>query len=236
VGDEEETGARRARVVVAVAVVLLSGCSRGVYHRVHPGESLFRISKAYGVSANELARVNKLRDPARIEVGQRLFIPGARRELPVNVITPLDANTKPIKRLDGIPAGAKRMFTWPVASGGVSSGFGPRGSTYHDGIDIAAPIGTPVLAAADGEVIYSDRLAGYGNLVIVGHGGGYATVYAHNRENKVREGARVHRNQVIALVGDTGHTTGPNLHFEVRYENVARNPLYFLPQTVVGEK
>ena len=217
-------------------LVVLAGCSRGIYHQVRPGESLFRISKAYGVPAEDLTRVNQLHDPARLEVGQRLFIPGARKQLPVNVITPLDRAAKLSKHSDLPPPGVRQLFIWPVAAGTVSSGFGPRGSSYHDGIDIAAPIGTAVIAAADGEVIYSDSLSGYGNVIIIDHGRGYATVYAHNHENRAREGARVRRGQQIATVGNSGHTTGPNLHFEVRYENVARNPLWFLTPTVVGRK
>ncbi len=99
----------------------------------------------------------------------------------------------------------------------------------HDGIDIAAPVGTPVHAAAAGRVIYAGRVRGYGNVVIVQHANHYATVYAHNSVNKVREGQSVSRGQVISKVGTTGRTTGPNLHFEVRRDNVASNPLRYLP-------
>ena len=78
-------------------------------------------------------------------------------------------------------------------------------------------------------MIYSDTLRGYGNVVIVEHGGGYATVYAHNEENLVHAGDRVHQGDTLARLGRTGRTSGPNLHFEVRKDNVARNPIYFLP-------
>lgn len=124
------------------------------------------------------------------------------------------------------PAGA--AFTWP-ADGQVSSTFGRRGSSVHDGIDIAAPEGSPVRAAADGEVLYSGALRGYGKVVIVEHGGGLTTVYAHNRDNLVRPGDRVRRGDVIAAVGRSGKTTGPNLHFEVRRNKRASDPLAFLP-------
>jgi hypothetical protein len=111
----------------------------------------------------------------------------------------------------------------------VSSSFGPRGETHHDGIDIAAPIGTPVRAARGGRVLYSDELRGYGNLLIIEHGDGYATVYAHNRANLVKTGAAVRQGEVVAEVGETGDSSQPNLHFEVRQQNVARNPVYYLP-------
>lgn len=220
----------RRQTAVLAAVLVLSGigaCShRGVYHRVRPGETLYRIGKAYGVSANRLAQVNHLSDPSRIAVGQRLLIPHARRELPVDLITPRSASARP--RRDEASRGAV-VFAWPVEGGTVTSGFGQRGRGFHDGIDIAAAAGTPVHAAQDGEVVYSDVLRGYGNVIIVRHSQGFATVYAHNQRNQVHEGQRVRCGEIIGSVGDTGRTSGTNLHFEVRQDNVARDPLYFLP-------
>ena len=214
-------------VAVVTMVGAIAACSHGVYHRVQPGETLYRISKAYGVPVHRLAAVNHLADPSRLEVNQRLFIPEARREVPVNIVTPRTASARPPQPEQMAPASLK--FAWPVAGGKVTSGFGQRGRSFHDGIDISAPIGTPVHAAQDGEVIYSDVLRGYGNVVIVRHGGGFATVYAHNSRNEATEGQRVRQGQVICKVGDTGRTTSANLHFEVRQDNVARDPLYFLP-------
>ena len=85
---------------------------------------------------------------------------------------------------------------------------------------------------------YCSTLPGYGNVIILRHGGGYATVYAHNRQHVVKEGDPVKEGQLIARVGESGRTTGPNLHFEVRRENVAHNPLYFLPHAAqaAGDK
>jgi murein DD-endopeptidase MepM/ murein hydrolase activator NlpD len=120
-------------------------------------------------------------------------------------------------------------FRWPV-EGRITSGFGPRRESFHDGIDIAAPRGTPVCAVADGEVIFSNVLHGYGNIVIVRHRHGYVTVYAHNQRNLVQEGAIVRRGQRLAEVGQSGRATGPHLHFEVRKDNLARNPLRYLPE------
>jgi len=226
-----------------MVAVLAGACGSQVYHRVRPGETLYRIGKAYGVSVERLAAVNHLKDPSRIEVGQRLLIPGGRRHVPVALVTPKGRHrhhdlpegfqAKPGRSDDPPPANARGLFTWPVTSGSVTSGFGPRGLGFHDGIDIAGAEGTPVVAAAAGEVIYADSLPGYGNVVILRHRGGYATVYAHNRKNLVGEGAKVRRGQEIATLGNSGRTTGANLHFEVRLDNVARNPLYFLPPIVV---
>jgi murein DD-endopeptidase MepM/ murein hydrolase activator NlpD len=170
-----------------------------------------------------------------VEIGQRLFIPGGRRVLPVNVITPRRAVAETADVRD-FPRG-EGIFIWPLASGTLTSTFGPRGEGFHDGIDLGAPPGTPIRASRDGVVIYSDSLRGYGNVVIVEHGGGYATVYAHNRENLVRAGERVRQGQLVANLGSSGRTSGPNLHFEIRKDNLARNPIYFLPsQTATRDK
>jgi len=99
----------------------------------------------------------------------------------------------------------------------------------HDGVDISTSPGTPVHAAGEGTVIYSGRLRGYGNVVIVQHDEHYVTVYGHNSYNSVSEGEAVKRGQVIGEVGSTGRATGPNLHFEVRRDNVAGDPLQYLP-------
>ena len=100
----------------------------------------------------------------------------------------------------------------------------------HDGVDIAAPTGTPIYAADDGVVIFVGHLHGYGNVVILQHSGGYATVYGHNQSNLVNQGEHVARGQEIAEMGTSGRASGPNLHFEVRYNNQAQNPLAYLPQ------
>lgn len=222
-----------ARQLLWVALVgALAACTHAVYHRVEPGETLYRISKAYGVSVERLAKANHLSDPSRLEVGQRLFIPEARRQLPVTLITPQTAS--PYRRDDRGPKDASIQFDWPVTGGIVISAFGQRGHGFHDGIDIRAPVGTPVHAAQDGEVIYSDVLRGYGNVIIVRHAHGFATVYAHNQSNRAHEQQQVRKGDVIGSVGDSGRTTGANLHFEVRQDNVARDPLQFLPSERVA--
>ncbi len=202
------------------------GGPAGIRHRVERGENLYRLGKAYGISYQELARVNGIKDPGRIGVGQVLVIPHATRELPVEVITP-DRARADRPALDELPAGAA-PFGWPVAASEILSPFGPRGQTHHDGIDIRCVEGTPVRAARAGRVLYSDRLRGYGNLVILEHDDGYATVYAHLRESQAAVGSIVRAGDPIGSCGATGKTTGANLHFELRKDNVARNPLFYL--------
>jgi murein DD-endopeptidase MepM/ murein hydrolase activator NlpD len=205
-----------------------------VYHHVKAGENLYRIGKAYGVPYQKIARANRIRDPSRIEVGQKLLIPGAKKAVPVDLVAPRSASVERPRGKIADPRAPR--FMWPLTSGTVASSFGPRHGGFHDGIDISAKVGAPVRAAADGEVVFSSGLAGYGNVVIVRHTGGYATVYAHNDQNHVKEGDRVRRGQLIASVGRTGRTTGPNLHFEVRKDNVAKNPIYFLPSTMQADR
>ena len=128
--------------VLGMVVLGVAACGgpAGLRHRVERGENLYRIGKAYGVSHQELARRNGIRDPDRIEIGQVLVIPHATRELPVGVITPERARGD---RPTGpeVPAGPS-PFLWPVPSGVVSSDFGPRGQSHHDGIDISTAVGT----------------------------------------------------------------------------------------------
>ncbi len=194
---------------------------------VRPGDNLFRIGKAYDVAYEELARVNRIKDVSQIHVGQRIFIPGATRQLPVETITPVEPSPA-TPSMPEVPDSSVDGFIWPV-KGTINSGFGPRGISSHDGIDIGAPEGTPIRAIEKGEVIYSDQLRGYGNIIIVRHTGGFISVYAHNEANLVREGQAVSRGEVIARVGNTGRVTGPHLHFEIRKNNAVQDPLRYLP-------
>lgn len=120
-------------------------------------------------------------------------------------------------------------FAWPV-DGVVVAAFGKREGTPHDGIDIAAPRGTPIYASKTGEVLYSGERPGYGHMVILGHDGGMVTIYAHNEQNCVAQGGKVEQGEVIALVGRSGGATSPAVHFEVRLENKPVNPRAHLPK------
>jgi murein DD-endopeptidase MepM/ murein hydrolase activator NlpD len=202
--------------------------AQGVYHTVKHGENLYRIGKAYDVSYEELAQINRIKDAGHIRVGQRIFIPGAARQLPVELITP----TEPAPAVPAAPEPADlpaEGFIWPV-NGTINSSFGPRGASSHDGIDIGAPEGTPIRSIERGEVIYSDQLRGYGNIVIVRHADGFVSVYAHNEANLVREGQIVARGDIVGRVGSTGRVSGPHLHFEIRKNNSAQDPLRYLPR------
>jgi murein DD-endopeptidase MepM/ murein hydrolase activator NlpD len=122
---------------------------------------------------------------------------------------------------------------WPVR-GWVTSPFGRRTSpfsglpTFHEGLDIAAQTGTPVIAPADGVVVKAGFSPGYGNMVEISHGYGIRTVYGHNSRLNVKEGQQVRRGDVISYVGDTGSSTGPHLHYEVRLNGLPVNPVKYL--------
>lgn len=122
---------------------------------------------------------------------------------------------------------------WP-ASGEVTSRFGWRsspfggGSDWHPGIDIANSAGTPIIATAAGEVVYSGWYSGYGRMVQIDHGNGIVTIYAHNSQNIVREGQSVEKGDVIAYMGSTGWSTGSHVHYEIRVNGTAVNPANFL--------
>lgn len=220
---------------------------KGVLHPVEKGQTLWRIARAYHVSVQLLAEVNDLSDPTKLEVGQALWIPGAETllQIPAPPAEPIGhprgrvtragmAATAGIEQPVPPPEEEPRVqthhsrFIWPLR-GPIASRFGVRNGNQHDGIDIDAPMGSPIVAADAGEVLYAGVQRGYGNLVLLRHSDNLITVYAHNDRNQVKAGDHVGKGQQIAVVGQTGRATGPHLHFEVREDRIPRNPLFFLP-------
>jgi murein DD-endopeptidase MepM/ murein hydrolase activator NlpD len=126
-----------------------------------------------------------------------------------------------------VPPSGSGQLGWPV-SGPVTSGFGMRWGRMHEGIDIMCSTGTPVRAAAAGTVIYAGWLGGYGNLVVVDHGGGLSTAYAHNSSFASSVGRSVAAGEVVSYSGSTGNSSGPHVHFEVRVNGSAVDPLGYL--------
>lgn len=134
------------------------------------------------------------------------------------------------------PSVAAAGLRWPVEAGVISSEYGARWGKMHKGIDIAADVGEPVYAVAEGEVIYAgDGLRGYGNVVIIQHGDRISSLYAHNSELKVKQGEHVAQGSLVALMGSTGHSTGPHVHFELRQGDVAVNPHTLLPVSSLAD-
>ena len=189
------------------------------------GDTLYAISRRTGVSVAAIAQANNLRPPYALSVGQRLRMPGATS---ITAPTPQAGFTQTVSYKAPEPV-APAVFDWPV-KGAVIGRFGEGDlGRRNDGINIAAPVGTPVRAAADGEVVYrGSELDGYGNLLLIKHDDGFVTAYAHNDAMLVRKGQRVRQGQVIAKVGQTGAAAEPQLHFEIRQNLKSIDPLAFL--------
>jgi murein DD-endopeptidase MepM/ murein hydrolase activator NlpD len=130
-----------------------------------------------------------------------------------------------------VPEQYSGAYRWPLDAGIISSEYGERWGKMHKGLDLAADAGEPVYAVAAGEVIYAgDGLRGYGNVIIMRHDRRISSLYAHNSELKVKQGDQVRQGTLIALLGNTGHSTGPHVHFEIRDGDNAVNPHTMLPQ------
>ncbi|GIX40862.1 MAG: peptidase M23 [Leptospiraceae bacterium] len=124
-----------------------------------------------------------------------------------------------------------RKYLWPVEKPDFTSRFGKRFNEVHTGLDMAVPIGTPVVAAQDGIVKKTGWMGGYGKAIIIQHFDGRETLYGHLSEILIEENEEVLMGQIIAFSGNTGRSTGPHLHFEVRFENITLNPEDFLPES-----
>src|SRR5690606_17199409 len=197
-------------------IELLVPPSLGLVVTLQPGESLLDVVERHGVAPGDLVRANELRSPFDVAPGMMLFLPGVRP-------------TEAMARLEKVREEENR-YVWPL-HGRLTSYFGPRNlgmgtSSFHRGIDVAAPWGTPVVAARSGTVTFAGwSTQGYGNLVKVRHSGGDETWYGHFSSIAVSVGQHVKQGQVIGYVGSTGISTGPHLHFELYEAGRAVDPL-----------
>jgi murein DD-endopeptidase MepM/ murein hydrolase activator NlpD len=202
-------------------LVLFSSCSSmksGSYVFIETPSHMQRVAKTYGITLDQLKQAN----PDKNFQGKEwIFIPNK-----VGIVYLLN-ETYVIEDYGNLGTG---RFLWPVPNFyKVSSHFGKRGKRHHDGIDIPATSGSPILAVDRGVVMYSNNgIRGYGNMIVLDHGGDVFTVYAHNKKNLVRKGDKVSKGSVIAHIGNTGRSTGPHLHFEIRVKDKVRNPAQYL--------
>lgn len=205
----------------------------GAIHVVKKGETIGRIALLYGVNTDQIVQFNRINERS-LTVGAELLIPGAVK-VPASIITkPTQVTTKPTNNQAttkpiGVvppPSAAVGTYIWPTGAKIITQYYGLR----HTGVDIAGPIGLPNYAARDGVVIKSQcgYNGGYGCYIIIDHGGGITTLYGHNSKLLVSVGEQVSQGQVIGLLGSTGRSTGPHLHFEVRINGRHTNPLQYI--------
>ena len=208
----------------------------GIFHVVQAGQTLWRIARAYGLDVETLATANAIPDPERLEIGQAIFVPGAHGAVDV---PPFPA---PIPEFPGVPLPGPAAphagdgYLWPVR-GEVLAPFGQkRRRSVHRGIDIRGRSGEEVVAARDGVVVFSGQQRGYGRVVVLEHGDGEQTLYAHNSKNLVTAGDCVERGVPVALVGRSGNATTEHVHFEVRRSGAPLDPLPLLPGPALEAK
>lgn len=244
-------------ICILIMLVMVAACASarqpGIYHTVKKGQTLYTISRIYEIDEHYLARINGIPDPTQLQVGERIYIPGAEqvKSVPVTVkaspppvyIKPKPATVKktpapvakksrpaPAKKTQTVPykkpPSGKDRFIWPV-KGKIVRKFGGNSSK---GLEIAAAKGTSVSSAAAGKVIYSGSgITGYGNLVIVRHDDSFFTVYGYNQKNLVDAGDFVSKGEKIAHSGKPPSGGKYRVYFEIRYGKKPVNPLTYLP-------
>ncbi|MDS1139010.1 peptidoglycan DD-metalloendopeptidase family protein [Pusillimonas sp. SM2304] len=211
--------------VLGMAVVLAAcGTSKPLgpgQYRVVKGDTLTKIARQYGQTVASLMRSNNLKNPNNIRVGQILNIKGGAQ---ASTAPPSSAPRPSAGPSVAAPRSIK--LVWPA------QGTRSRGTQAHttQGVYIAGPAGSPVKAAAAGKVVYAGNgLRGYGNMLIVNHDTHFLSVYAHNQNLLVKEGAQVKQGQTIAAMGSTG-SNAVHLYFELRYDGKAVDALRYLPK------
>ncbi|NDY81998.1 peptidoglycan DD-metalloendopeptidase family protein [Orrella sp. NBD-18] len=207
-----------------------SAAAVGKTYTVKAGDTLSKIARANGVDEGALIRLNKLSNPNRLEVGQVLRLnDSADTSSGVKPVVSKKPEARPLDTESAQPPARASdagviSWGWP-AKGNVVQPF----TTASKGIDIAGNAGDPIQAAANGKVVYSGNgLRGYGNLIILDHGNGFVTAYAHNRTLSVKKDQDVKKGTKIAEMGQTDSTT-VKLHFEIRRQGTPVDPMQYLP-------
>ncbi len=197
----------------------------GLIHKVASGDTLQSIAKKYDVPSQAIADFNYLLDTTKIAVGTELVIPGAKVPQPVYVPPSIPATIIPPS---ADPGATKGWCMWPTSVNIVTQYF----SWYHNGVDIATPWGAsmpPLYACGSGTVVRAGWDPwGLGLHVRIVHPGGYETTYGHMSKIYVSYGEEVDKGETIGLMGNTGRSTGPHVHFTVKYNGVAQNPMNYI--------
>lgn len=198
----------------------------GINHEVAKGETLDGIAKKYGAEKEKILEFNDLEEDAVLQAGRALLIPGGKKAAPAYV-PPARTGLSAIRNLAGAPAAKPAesgKMNWPADGGRITQYYSWR----HLAVDIANKTGTPIYAADAGTIEYIGWGTGYGNQIVIDHGGGKKTRYAHLSKFFVEKGQTVSKGGAIGAMGSTGWSTGPHLHFEVIINNVKQNPLNYI--------
>lgn len=194
----------------------------GVLHTVKSGDTVLKLAGAYEANATDIIKYNSLDENAKLGIGQKIIIPdGYISPRAAPRIASSGSNLASGKTVPPPSTATGTGLIWPTTSKHLSQYF----RWGHTGIDIDNRSRPPIYAAAAGTVEFSGRLGGYGNIIIINHGGGLTTYYAHNEINYVKKGETVTKGTAIAKMGSSGRSTGPHLHFEVRKHGRPINPL-----------
>ena len=179
----------------------------GLSHTIKKGETFGKIANTYGVEIEDITIFNDL-EATKLKIGTKIIVPNGVKKKVSSKKRSTAKSTKSVGR-------AQSGYYIRPTTGRSSSPFGPRSRGYHYGIDIASPIGTPIVASASGKVIRTSCGTGYGICTIIEHNNGTKTLYAHASRLFVKTGDTVKQGQKIANVGNTGRSTGPHIHFEI---------------------
>lgn len=189
----------------------------GVKHTVVKGDTLESIAKKYKADLKEVLDFNNLPENASVAIGDTVVIPDGEIAAPKPSPSSAGSSAKYVKGASG--PSYEGYYIRPIVGGRKTQGL-----HSYNGVDLAAPVGTPIMASASGTVIVSKEYGwngGYGNYVVISHSNGSQTLYAHTNKNIVSVGQQVVKGQVVAYIGMSGRTTGPHVHFEIRG---AKNP------------
>ncbi len=199
----------------------------GITHVVAKGDSLSSIAKKYDAEEVNIIAINKLTDTSKLKDGEKLIIPGGKKATYADYspqrYTGISALMDVVKAPNASPVVGNKM-NWPTVGHTITQYYSWR----HYAIDIANKMGTPIYAADAGIVEYAGWGTGYGNQIVIDHGGGKKTRYAHLSKFYVEKGQKVSKGEAIAAMGSTGWSTGPHLHFEVIINGRKYNPLDYV--------
>ncbi len=210
-------------VLLITIIFLISGCStirtqkeNGHWYQLKKGDTIDNVAQKFSLDPLEIQRENQIYDTDDVTIGMKIFIPGVRKieseKTEVGRIT---------RRSDASP------MVWP-SQGTLSSGYGMRHGRMHQGVDLTRDKGKDIVAAGSGTIKFAGNKEGFGKTIIIDHGNGLSTLYAHSEKLYVSKGEKVKQGKLISKMGSTGKSTGIHLHFEIHKNGIPQNPLRYL--------